>query len=47
MPFSSLQEAFDIVLAKAEGGDAFCQYTIGNVYFWWDFLRIEGKNKAI
>ena len=45
MPFSSLQEAFDIVLAKAEGGDAFCQYTIGNVYFWWDFLRIEGKNK--
>ncbi|MCI8577453.1 MAG: sel1 repeat family protein [Lachnospiraceae bacterium] len=45
MPFSSLQEAFNIVLAKAEQGDAFCQYTIGNVYFWWDFLRIEGKGR--
>lgn len=45
MPFSSLQEAFDIVLQKAEDGDAFCQYTIGNSYFWWDFLRIQGKSK--
>ncbi len=45
MPFSSLQEAFDAVLAKAEKGDAFCQYTIGNAYFWWDFLRIQGKGR--
>lgn len=42
----TLQEAFQQVLDKAAGGDAFCQYTIGNVYFWWDFLSIEGKSKA-
>ncbi len=44
VPASSLQEAFDIVLEKAEGGDAFCQYVIGNSYFWWDFLKIQGKS---
>ena len=43
MPFGSLQEAFDVVLAKAEEGEPFCQYVIGNSYFWWDFLRIQGK----
>lgn len=45
MPFASIQEAFDEVLAKAEAGEPFCQYTIGNTYFWWDFLRIQGKSK--
>ena len=45
MPFGNLKEAFDIVLEKAQAGDAFCQYTIGNSYFWWDFLRIQGKGK--
>ncbi len=43
MPFASLEEAFRLVLDKAERGDAFCQYTVGNVYFWWDFIRIYGK----
>ena len=27
-----LQESFDIVLKKAEGGEPFCQYVIGNFY---------------
>lgn len=45
MPFESLREAFDEVLALAESGDAFCQYIIGNSYFWWDFLRIQNKGK--
>ena len=45
MPFSSLQEAFDIVQDKAEQGDPFCQYTVGNAYFWWDFLEIQGKDR--
>ena len=45
MPFSSLKEAFDIVLEKARQGEPFCQYTIGNTYFWWDFLEIDGKGK--
>ena len=45
MPFADLKEAFEIVLEKAEGGEPFCQYTVGNVYFWWDFLEIEGKGR--
>ncbi|WP_295761866.1 hypothetical protein [uncultured Oscillibacter sp.] len=45
MPFQSLQAAFDEVEALAEGGDAFCQYIVGNSYFWWDFLRIQDKGK--
>lgn len=45
MPFESLQAAFDQVLAKAQAGEPFCQYTIGNSYFWWDFLRIQGKKR--
>lgn len=43
MPFSSLEEAFHEVLSKAEAGEPFCQYTVGNSYFWWDFLSIQGK----
>lgn len=45
MPFDSIQEAFDQVLAKAQAGEPFCQYTIGNSYFWWDFLRIQNKGR--
>ena len=30
-------------LHRAEAGDAFCQYTIGNTYFWWDFVDIDGR----
>lgn len=43
MPFASLREAFDEVLAKAEQGEHFCEMVIGNVYYWWDFLSIEGQ----
>lgn len=42
----TLQEAFKQVLDKAAGGEAFCQYVIGNSYFWWDFLTIEDKSRA-
>ncbi|MCM1236387.1 MAG: hypothetical protein NC489_40420, partial [Ruminococcus flavefaciens] len=45
MTFADLQEAFDEVEAMANQGDAFCQYVIGNSYFWWDFLRIQNKGK--
>lgn len=44
MPFANLQEVFNIVLEKANAGDAFCQFTIGNCYFWWDFVRIQGTD---
>lgn len=42
MPLT-LQEAFDIVLDKAERGEPLCQMIIGNVYFWGDFITIEGR----
>lgn len=45
MPFANLQEAFGEVLALAEEGDAFCQYTVANSYFWWDFLRIQNRGR--
>ncbi len=45
MPFASLSEAFDVVLEKAKQGEPFCQYTVGNAYFWWDFLRIQEKSR--
>jgi len=32
-----------MVLEKAEGGEPFCQYMIGNVYFRWDFVEIFEK----
>ena len=41
MPFQSLQEAWEIVLEKARGGEPFCQYLIGNTYYFGDFLRIQ------
>lgn len=41
MPFKSLKEAFDIVLGKAEAGHPFCQYMIGNAYYWGDMIEIE------
>lgn len=42
MPFASLKEARDIVLAKAEAGHPFCQYLIGNTYFFEDCFEIDG-----
>lgn len=45
MPFASIQEAFDQVEKMAVAGDAFCQYTVANSYFWWDFLRIQNKGR--
>ena len=43
MPFGSLQEAFDLVEDKAEHGEPFCQMLIGNVYFWGDFVTVQGR----
>lgn len=45
MPFT-LQEAFDTVQDKAEHGEPFCQMLIGNVYFWGDFVTVQGRNQA-
>lgn len=44
MPLT-LQEAFDTVLDKAEHGEPLCQMLIGNVYFWGDFVEVQGKRR--
>ncbi len=41
MPFANLKEAFAKLLEMAEAGDAFCQYTVGNYYYWGDFIDVE------
>ncbi|WP_302605669.1 tetratricopeptide repeat protein [uncultured Alistipes sp.] len=46
MPFDSLKEAYASVLGLAEAGEAFAQYMIGNVYFWGDYLEIEGEEET-
>lgn len=45
MTIENLQKSFDIVLEKADGGEPYCQYIIGNVYLQHDFMRIEGKTR--
>ena len=42
MPFASLKEARDDVLGKAEAGHPFCQYMIGNTYYFGDCFEIDG-----
>ena len=42
MPFASLKEARDDVLSKAEAGHPFCQYMIGNTYYFGDCFEIDG-----
>jgi len=46
MPFSSLKEAWDIVYQKAEDGCPFCQYMIGNTYYFLDIIEIEDRKES-
>ena len=41
MTFASTKEAFNVIFEKAQAGEPFCQYMVGNVYFWGDVLDIE------
>ena len=43
MPFSSLQQAWDVVYEKAQAGCLFCMNMIGNTYYWLDIPRIQNK----
>lgn len=45
MPFSSLKQAWDIVYQKAEDGCLFCQYMIGNTYYFLDTIEIEDRKE--
>ena len=43
----SFDDAFRIVYDYAEQDDAYCQYVIGNVFFWRDDNRIESAKDMI
>ncbi len=46
MPFDSLGEAWEEILEKAEKGCAFCQYMIGNTYYFLDIIEIEEHKES-
>lgn len=46
MPFSGVQEAWERVLEKAEKGCPFCQYMIGNTYYFLDVIEIGDHKES-
>ena len=46
MPFGSIKEAWETIYEKAENGCAFCQYMIGNTYYFLDIIEIEGRKES-
>ncbi len=46
MPFDSLGDAWEEILEKAEKGCAFCQYMIGNTYYFLDIIEIEDHKES-
>lgn len=44
MPFSSLEEAWDTLQGQAEAGNAFCQYLVGEAYYYGDY-PFSGEEK--
>jgi hypothetical protein len=46
MPFESIKEAWDVIYEKAENGCAFCQYMIGNAYYYLDIIEIEDHKES-
>ncbi len=45
MPFDSIKEAWEVICEKAENGCAFCQYMIGNTYYFLDIIEIEDRKE--
>ena len=46
MPFDSIKEAWREIFEKAENGCPFCQYMIGNTYYFLDIIEIEDKKES-
>lgn len=46
MPFDSVHKAWEEILEKAENGCAFCQYMIGNTYYFLDIIEIEDHKES-
>ena len=45
MPFESVQAAWDAVYEKAEAGCLFCQYMIGNTYYFLDVIEVGDRSE--
>jgi len=46
MPFGSIQEAWEVIREKAENGCPFCQYMIGNTYYFLDIIEIGDRKES-
>jgi len=46
MPFENIKEAWNIIYQKAEDGCLFCQYMIGNTYYFLDIIEIEDRKQS-
>lgn len=46
MPFSTMREAWEAVYEKAEAGCLFCQYMIGNTYYFLDIIEIDDRKES-
>ncbi len=46
MTFSSIREAWEVILEKAEAGCQFCQYMIGNTYYFLDTIEIDDVRES-
>ncbi|MCI8417058.1 MAG: sel1 repeat family protein [Lachnospiraceae bacterium] len=46
MPFESIKEAWNVIYEKAEKGCQFCQYLIGNTYYFLDIIEIEDRKES-
>lgn len=46
MPFESIKEAWNVIYEKAENGCLFCQYMIGNTYYFLDVIEIEDRKES-
>ena len=46
MPFDTIKEAWEVIYEKAEDGCAFCQYMIGNTYYFLDIIEIEDHKES-
>ncbi len=46
MPFGSIKEAWDVIYEKAKNGCLFCQYMIGNTYYFLDIIEIEDRKEG-
>lgn len=46
MPFENVKEAWDVIYGKAENGCQFCQYMIGNTYYFLDVIEIDDRKES-